>query len=213
MNALLLIGPTGSGKTPLGALLEEHGFNGMRCLHFDFGQELRNAGAAAGFEPAERTFIRRVLEEGLLLEREHLPLAQKMLRAFLVRRQAEKGDWVILNGFPRHVEQAEAVDEIVKVQGVVLLECTAEVVYERIQLNSGGDRSGRPDDGKDLIAKKLQIYAERTAPLVAYYRTVHQSRLSVSASTTAEEAYTMLAVDLSYFFAPGARPSDLGEVR
>jgi hypothetical protein len=38
---MLLIGPTGVGKTPFGSCLEKNGFRGRRCLHFDFGHELR----------------------------------------------------------------------------------------------------------------------------------------------------------------------------
>ncbi|MCX7427258.1 MAG: hypothetical protein NTW96_16720 [Planctomycetia bacterium] len=40
-DAMLLLGPTGSGKTPLGDLLERRGLGGRRCVHFDFGAHLR----------------------------------------------------------------------------------------------------------------------------------------------------------------------------
>ena len=40
-HALLLIGPTGSGKTPLGELLERSGLWGRPCRHFDFGERMR----------------------------------------------------------------------------------------------------------------------------------------------------------------------------
>lgn len=39
--AVLLLGSTGSGKTPLGDLIERRGLRGVRCLHFDFGVNLR----------------------------------------------------------------------------------------------------------------------------------------------------------------------------
>ncbi len=40
-KAILLLGPTGSGKTPLGQALEKKGLAGRRCVHFDFGANLR----------------------------------------------------------------------------------------------------------------------------------------------------------------------------
>jgi adenylate kinase family enzyme len=40
-EAILLLGPTGSGKTPLGQVLERRGLWGHRCSHFDFGDNLR----------------------------------------------------------------------------------------------------------------------------------------------------------------------------
>jgi adenylate kinase family enzyme len=40
-KAILLLGPTGSGKTPLGQVLEERGLWGHTCMHFDFGANLR----------------------------------------------------------------------------------------------------------------------------------------------------------------------------
>ena len=59
-KAILLLGPTGSGKSPLGDELEANGLNGRRCLHFDFGRRLRRAAEgrpatldAGGIRPGE----------------------------------------------------------------------------------------------------------------------------------------------------------------
>jgi adenylate kinase family enzyme len=53
-KAMLLIGPTGAGKTPLGKYLERHGLNGRRCRHFDFGANLRSIiSATETFTPLE----------------------------------------------------------------------------------------------------------------------------------------------------------------
>ncbi len=65
--ALLLLGPTGLGKTPLGLLLEARGLAGHRCVHFDFGDNLRQA--VARYQPddilsrEDIEFLRHVLEE------------------------------------------------------------------------------------------------------------------------------------------------------
>jgi adenylate kinase family enzyme len=172
-QAILLLGPTGSGKTPLGEWLERHGPGGRHCHHFDFGANLRAVAAGAmaeGFTPDETRFIRDVLEKGALLENETFYLAAKILRAFCSRRQPQPDDLIILNGLPRHSGQAEAAEPLLDVVAVVSLECPAAVVRERIRLNAGGDRSMRADDHEALLEKKLAIFAERTRALLTHYR-------------------------------------------
>jgi len=55
--AVLLLGPTGAGKTPLGEMIEARGLWGMSCLHFDFGANLR---AVVMLECSEATVRRRI---------------------------------------------------------------------------------------------------------------------------------------------------------
>lgn len=172
LEALLLLGPTGSGKTPLGEWLETHGLRGRRCHHFDFGANLRTIaqGENTGeFTAAEIQFLRRVLEEGALLETERLPLAVRILDEFIARKGVQAADLLVLNGLPRHREQASALEEKVTVIGMVELECDARTVFERLRRNSGGDRVRRADDSEALVARKLQIYEARTRPLVRHY--------------------------------------------
>src|SRR5512142_2945988 len=88
VDAILLIGPTGSGKSPLGDALASRGFLGRRSHHLDFGSELRSISAgigAATYTRDEQDFILGVLEQGLLLENEHFVLAQKIIGLFLER--------------------------------------------------------------------------------------------------------------------------------
>ena len=173
LEAILLLGPTGSGKTPLGDQLEQVPLWNRRCHHFDFGANLRSvvAGNAAGsFTAEEIQFLRRVLEEGVLLEAEHFPLAARILDAFITRKGVLAADLLVLNGLPRHLEQARAMENKVAVIGVVQLDCDARTVAERLRRNSGGDRAQRADDMEALVARKLAIYEERTRPLLDYYR-------------------------------------------
>ncbi|MCR4414869.1 MAG: nucleoside monophosphate kinase [Thermoguttaceae bacterium] len=196
--ALLLIGPTGSGKTPLGDLLEARGLFGRRCLHFDFGAHLRRLVERAEPGPIvsreDLDFLGQVLKHGALLEDEHFPVAQRVLCEFLAERHADARTLVVLNGLPRHAGQAEAVGRIVEVQAVVSLECTAETVVERIERNAGGDRAGRPDDDLDSIRRKLRIFGERTAPLVDYYRRrgTPVVTVEVTATATPEEIFDLV---------------------
>ncbi len=192
---MLLLGPTGVGKTPFGSCLERNGFMGRRCLHLDFGQELRAiAGQEVppdGFSCEEQSFIRDVLSKGLLLEDEHFPIAEKLVEAFLRRKGYGWDDIVVLNGLPRHEGQAKDIDRKMHVRGVIVLECSAEDIFERIRHNAGGDRLGRSDDGIEMIRKKLAIFHARTAPLVSHYAKAGRDvfRLKVSSSSNAEDLY------------------------
>ncbi|MGB7749314.1 MAG: hypothetical protein WBN75_18735 [Verrucomicrobiia bacterium] len=144
LEAILLLGPTGSGKTPLGDQMEQVPLWNPHCHRFDFGEKLRVvvAGDDAGsFTTEEIRFLRRVLEEGVLLEAEHFPLAARILDAFIARNSVRTADLLVLNGLPRHVEQARAIECKVTVISVVQLECDARTVAERLRCNSGGDRA------------------------------------------------------------------------
>lgn len=129
------------------------------------------AGDGTGsFTTEEIRFLRRVLEEGVLLEAEHFPLAARILDAFIARKGVRAADLLVLNGLPRHLEQAQAMEHKVTVISVVQLDCNARTVAERLRRNSGGDRAQRADDVEVLVARKLAIYEERTWPLLNYYR-------------------------------------------
>lgn len=199
IDAVLLLGPTGSGKSPLGDALEANGLFGQRCLHLDFGAELRSAvsggNGSAAYIPEELDFIHGILERGLLLENEHFPLAKKIIALFLEQKGFTQRDLLILNGIPRHLEQAKDIEEIARIHSLIVLDCGAEEVFCRLRNNAGKDRTERIDDGPKLVEKKLNIFRERTAPLVAHYKQ-HGSRIhriEVSGEMTAGQAYEKLS--------------------
>jgi adenylate kinase len=198
VSAILLLGPTGSGKSPLGDLISSRGFIGKRCHHLDFGSELRSISSGIGasfYTTAERDFILGVLENGLLLENEHYPLAEKIIRLFLERSRFHSGDVLVLNGIPRHEGQVKDIASIAIVHSIVVLDCSAESVHHRIENNIGGDRGGRGDDERTLIETKLMIYQDRTAPLIEHYQRSGCSifRIDVNERTTTGSAYNQLS--------------------
>jgi adenylate kinase len=195
IDALLLLGPTGSGKTPLGNWLEAHGFHGRPCHHFDFGANLRRVverGPCREFLAGQIQFLRDVLERGALLENESVYLAEKILTHFIAAHMRPSPalplPLLILNGLPRHIGQAVALQKLLCVTHVLQLECDAATIYERLRLNSGGDRHGRKDDSQDLVARKLQTYRERTQPLVDHYRSQGARILSIPISVNTQPA-------------------------
>lgn len=199
VDALLLLGPTGVGKSPLGNALERTGFLGKRAHHLDFGAELRSVAAAADsreYSDEELVFVTGVLERGLLLENEHFWLARKIILRFLERREFSPGDLLVLNGVPRHTGQADDIARIAQIRAIIMLECSAADVYCRIQENTGGDRTNRTDDERHHIEKKLRVFRERTAPLLHYYEQAgcRIYRLAITSMTTPDEAAHTLSM-------------------
>lgn len=167
-DALLLIGPTGAGKSPLGDTLEAHGFRGRRCRHFDFGARLRRAVETDGIlDPGECKLLLDLFRTGGLLEDRDFPVAGKILSDFWAG--ASDGDLTVLNGLPRHEGQARSLDPRVRVETIIHLSCPPEILLERIRTNAGGDRTGRTDDTLEDIRRKLKVYESRTIPLLRFY--------------------------------------------
>jgi adenylate kinase len=193
IEAVLLIGPTGAGKSPLGEALEWSGWNGRRCVHFDFGAELRRAEASPedflDLEAVDRAVIHSVLADGVLLEDRHFSIARKILKRFLRAKSIGAGEVVILNGLPRHPGQASALEEIVDLRRVVRLDASAEIIRERIRRNAADDRTGRIDDSPGEIEKRLHLFEERTRPLDGYcaLKGIPIVDLAVSASSNGED--------------------------
>jgi adenylate kinase len=199
VDAILLLGPTGVGKSPLGDKISQYGLFARTCHHLDFGSELRSAVSfedrSAAYSAGELEFIHGVLEGGLLLENEHFNLASKIISLYLDRVGFSQHEILVLNGIPRHTGQASDIATIAVIHAVVVLDCSADNVVCRIQENVGGDRTERIDDNKDLIDKKLSIYRERTTPLIDHYtrRGSTLYRISVPADMTPSEAYRKIS--------------------
>ena len=84
------------------------------------------------------------------------------------------------------------------------LECSPEAVLTRIGANVGGDRGERTDDDASAVRRKLEVYRERTAPLVEHYRergaAIHM--VNVAAEMTPVQVYEAVCAaqtDLVYF--------------
>ncbi len=199
IDAVLLLGPTGVGKSPLGDVLARNGIFNRPCRHLDFGSELRltvsDRYRSRAYSAAELDFIHGVLERGLLLENDHFRLARKIISEFLDRERFSRSHILVLNGIPRHLGQAKDISTFAEIHAVIVLNCSADAVVCRIRNNIGGDRVERLDDHADLIKTKLMTFAERTAPLINHYEKLGRRiyNISVSEEMTPAEAYQRLS--------------------
>jgi adenylate kinase len=110
------------------------------------------------------------------------------------RLEAHNGGW-LLDGFPRNLPQAEALDALLtelrqEIELVVLLELDDAVLIARLL------GRGRADDNEDVIRHRLAVYREQTAPLIQHYRERGQL-VAVEASGTVEEIGSRIEALLS----------------
>ena len=158
---LLLLGPPGVGKgTQAQGLIDE-----LSVPQISTGEMLRAtvaAGTVIGMD------AKGYMDRGELVPDE---VVIGVARERLSQADAQGG--FILDGFPRTVAQAEALDGILGELGVKLERCVAftadeEELVKRLLLRA--EREGRADDNEETIRTRMRVYAEQTAPLVAYYR-------------------------------------------
>ncbi len=197
-KALLLIGPTGSGKSPLGNLLEGK----MGWAHFDFGHRLRMISSGENIHDLSENdvdFIRNLLEEHALFPDDRFDIVERVLTFFLNERKSAPG--IILNGLPRHTGQAEAIAPILDIRYLAVLDCGSEAVAERIIRRKSGltsDHANRSDDTPDAIRKKMDLFNDRTKPLIDFYRNggVEIITLPIETETREDELAEIIGKDL-----------------
>lgn len=158
---LLLLGPPGAGKgTQAQRLVEKLG-----VPQISTGDMLR-AAVAAGSEVGRQA--QAIMERGDLVSDE---IVVAVARERLGAGDARGG--FVLDGFPRTLGQARALDRILADQGARLERCIALVVDEEAvvaRLLKRAEIEGRSDDNAETIRQRMKVYREQTEPLVAHYR-------------------------------------------
>lgn len=168
---LLFLGPPGAGKGTQAQLLAES----QGLLHLSTGDLLR-AEVQAGSELGRQA--EAVMARGELVSDE---LVLAIVRS---RLQQCSGGW-LLDGFPRNLSQAEALDALLLELGqpielVVLMELDNAVLIQRLLSR------GRSDDNEQVIRHRLEVYRQQTAPLISHYRDLGLLE-AVEAAGTVEE--------------------------
>jgi adenylate kinase len=210
---IILVGPPGVGKGTQAALLEER--LGARQLSSGniFREEL---GANTDLGKLAKTFM----EKGELVPDE---VTIGMMGKHIQAAEAG-GKGFILDGFPRTVAQAEALDKLltdlgIKLDKVVSLEVDDEEVVQRLSSRIGCSKCGeifntrnkppkvegvcdkcgadlfvRKDDQPDTIRERLRVFHETTQPVVDYYD--KGGRVQHVQATSPETTYKEIAGDL-----------------
>ena len=163
---IVLFGAPGAGK---GAQAERiASLYGM--IHLSTGEMLRSAissGSGLGARAKE------IIDRGELISDE---IIVKIVDARMDEDDCING--VILDGFPRTVAQAEALDEMLAGKGLTLdhvieIEVDEVALFARIENRASERRrtgTARSDDSAEILRKRLEVYHQNSAPLLPYYR-------------------------------------------
>jgi adenylate kinase len=159
---ILLLGPQGAGKGTQGALIaEEHGIP-----HVATGDILRRAIAADG-DLGRR--VKPIYDAGGLVPDD---LMIELIRERLSEDDAQAG--FVLDGFPRTLRQADALEELLREMGHelhVVFEFQLDDAVGRERMLKRAAEEGRTDDTPEAIERRLRHYHDETEPLIEYYRT------------------------------------------
>ncbi|MEL9940176.1 MAG: adenylate kinase [Ignisphaera sp.] len=180
---LVFIGPPGIGKGTYAKMLNQK----YGIPHISTGDIFREE-IAKGTELGLK--IKQYVEKGLLVPDE---VVIEVVKSVLQRPECRRG--FILDGFPRTIKQAEALDQITKIDVAFLFEAPVEVIVERVSgrlvcPNCGAiyhikwrppkvpgvcDVCGhqlvrRKDDEPEVVRTRYQIYKQTFEPVIQYYR-------------------------------------------
>lgn len=156
-TGFIFLGPPGSGKGTQAQRLAQQ----LQIPHISTGEMLREAIAnATPLGQKAQSYV----DQGELVPDE---LLLDLIRERLQQNDAQKG-W-ILDGFPRNVNQAEFLAQLLTQvdqfdECVISLEVPDQVIIERLL------QRGRKDDQEATIRRRLDVYQEQTAPVIEYYR-------------------------------------------
>ena len=184
---IVLFGAPGAGK---GAQAERiASVYGM--VHLSTGEMLRSA-ISSGSDVGARA--KEIIDRGELISDD---IIVKIVDARMDEGDCVKG--VILDGFPRTVAQAEALDEMLAAKGrsldhVIEIEMDESALFARIANRASERRrigTARSDDNAKTLRRRLAVYHENSAPLLPYYRAKCLLR-SVDGMASIEEVATQI---------------------
>jgi adenylate kinase len=159
---ILLLGPQGSGKgTQAKRIATDHGIP-----HVSTGDMFR-AEIKAGTDFGRK--VESILASGELVPDE---LTVAKIGERLAQDDARHG--FILDGFPRNLAQAAALDALLtkidrRLDAILFFDLAEDVSRERMRKRA--EEEGRPDDTPEVIERRLEIYRSETLPVIEHYRT------------------------------------------
>jgi adenylate kinase len=179
---ILFLGPPGAGKGTQAAMLAR----ALKVPHISTGVMLREA-VAEGSELGKK--VESVMAAGDLVSDE---LVVAIVDERLGRDDARCG--YLLDGFPRNVAQAQALNDAVvdAIGTVILLEADTDELVARLVKRA--DEEGRADDNEETIRRRLEIYQRETAPLVEHYGS---AVTRIDGVGTIDEVFSRIALALA----------------
>lgn len=212
---LILLGPPGAGKGTQGALLAAR-LDIPKLATGDLLREAVRRGTPLGLS------AKRYMDAGELVPDD---VILGLVAEVLAVPEAERG--VIFDGFPRTMAQAEGLERLFAKLGrhldtVLVMEVPDEVIVRRISGRRtcadcgrpysvyfeppavagvcdvcGGKLVARVDDDEATVRRRLQVFADETAPLIGYYRAAGVPVQNVSGEGAVEEVQHALATALA----------------
>jgi len=157
---LLIMGPPGAGKGTQAKILSQK----YNLIHLSTGDILRKEiekKSSTGLEAQKYMNAGNLVPDEVLLS---------MMDSTLTELQ-HKG--VILDGFPRTIPQAEGLSGIFEslnqeINGIINIHVDKDVLINR--LVERAKNSGRPDDTREVIVNRQNVYLKLTAPLIEFYQ-------------------------------------------
>jgi adenylate kinase len=183
----IIFGPPGSGKGTQATKLEEE----LHLNHLSTGDILRSEvarGSALGQEAGRIMAAGDLVPDRLIVDvvRSRLP-------------EAEEGAGALLDGFPRTVAQAQALDSMLSREGhrvdfIVALVVPEAVLIERLLHRA--QLEGRTDDNRESIAERMREYHKLTEAVLGHYRKQGLSIESIDGTGTPDEVFGRIRIAL-----------------
>jgi len=160
---VILFGPPGAGKgTQAQRIVDTHGL-----IQLSTGDMLR-AAIAAGSELGLQAKL--LMDEGKLV-------SDDVIIGMIANRMNDDDckNGVILDGFPRTVAQAKALDVMfaagnIQLDQVIEIQVDEAALFARIENRAAETGGARSDDTAEVLEQRLKVYHENTAPVLPYYR-------------------------------------------
>ena len=187
MFNIVLFGPPGAGKGTQAAKLATE----YNLTHLSTGDLLR--AEMQGNSPLGQQ-VKSLIDRGELV-----PDATVITLIGEKLKSAKNTYGFIFDGFPRTVEQAKSLDEMLtneslEIATMITLEVDEDELVARLLLR--GKSSGRADDSDIAVIKnRIKVYNEQTAPVAEYYRS-QGKHAAVSNMGTIDETFALIAAEI-----------------